>query len=160
MYTITLWQPWASLIADGVKQYETRSWKPPWNLIGKRIAIHAAKRKITEQEFYVDLEGKVRWEMYFRYGLKWNKEIPYGAIVATAELVGFFQIEGYADKTQSQVVGLWEDRHVIGQRETINTDPFGDYSPGRYAWWLQSVIKLEAPVPAQGKQGIWKCDVE
>ena len=89
MYTITLWQPWASLIADGVKQYETRSWKPPWHLVGKRIAIHAAKRKITEQEFYVDLEGKVRWEMYFRYGhLNGTKKSPTAPVVATAEIGG------------------------------------------------------------------------
>ncbi len=26
MKAITLWQPWASLIAIGAKQYETRSW--------------------------------------------------------------------------------------------------------------------------------------
>lgn len=26
MKALTIWQPWASLIARGVKQYETRSW--------------------------------------------------------------------------------------------------------------------------------------
>ena len=35
------------------------------------------------------------------------------------------------------------------------------FNQARYAWWLlRSVIKLEAPVPVQGKQGIWRCDVE
>jgi hypothetical protein len=42
---ISLWQPWASFIAIGVKKYETRHWAAPSRLIGKRIAIHAAKRK-------------------------------------------------------------------------------------------------------------------
>jgi hypothetical protein len=27
MKAITLWQPWASLIAIGAKKYETRSWR-------------------------------------------------------------------------------------------------------------------------------------
>ena len=159
MYAITLWQPWASLIADGVKQYETRSWKPPWHLLGKRIAIHAAKRKVREHDYH-NPPDKVGWEMYCHYGRNWHKRIPYGAIVATAELAGFFHIEGYTDKDQMQVIGVWEDRQVIGQKETIDTDPFGDYSPGRYAWSLQSVKKIFDPVPAQGRQGLWKCDID
>jgi hypothetical protein len=42
---ITLWQPWASLIARGLKRYETRSWAPPASLIGKRLAIHAGTHR-------------------------------------------------------------------------------------------------------------------
>ena len=44
MKAITLWQPWATLVATGLKEYETRSWAPPEDLIGRRLAIHAAKR--------------------------------------------------------------------------------------------------------------------
>lgn len=44
MKALTLWQPWASLIALGVKTIETRSWAAPKSLIGQRIAIHASKR--------------------------------------------------------------------------------------------------------------------
>ena len=47
MKAITLHQPWASLIAEGVKTIETRSWAPPAALWGERIAIHAATRKPT-----------------------------------------------------------------------------------------------------------------
>ena len=159
MYAITLWQPWASLIAEGVKQYETRSWKPPWHLIGQRIAIHAAKRKITTEPYPFGLPSDVFHEMDKRYGRMWWNILPYGAIVATAELAGFFHIEGYADKDQKQVIGVWEDRQVIGQKETIDTDPFGDYSPGRYAWLLQSVTKLHEPVSVRGGQRFWKCDM-
>ena len=159
MYAITLWQPYAQLIADGVKQYETRSWKPPWHLLGKRIAIHAAKRKITTDPYPFGLPSDVFHEMDKRYGWMWWNILPYGAIVATAELVGFFHVEDYADEAQDKVIGTWTNPYVIGQRETLDTDPFGDYSPGRYAWWLQSVTKLDEPVPAQGKQGLWKCDM-
>jgi hypothetical protein len=47
MYAISLHQPWASFIAHGLKGFETRSWAPPRWLIGKRIAIHAAKKAVT-----------------------------------------------------------------------------------------------------------------
>ena len=40
MKAISLWQPWASLIAAGVKPYETRHWSPPRELIGQRIATY------------------------------------------------------------------------------------------------------------------------
>jgi len=41
---LTLWQPYASLCALGVKTIKTRSWPAPKALIGQRIAIHAATR--------------------------------------------------------------------------------------------------------------------
>ena len=44
MKAISLWQPWASLIACGAKPFETRHWAPPRELIGQTIAIHAAKK--------------------------------------------------------------------------------------------------------------------
>jgi hypothetical protein len=44
MKALTIWQPWASLIAIGAKPYEFRGWKPPRSIIGQRIAIHAGAR--------------------------------------------------------------------------------------------------------------------
>lgn len=39
MKAITIWQPWASLLAHRVKTYETRSWATAYR---GPIAIHAA----------------------------------------------------------------------------------------------------------------------
>ncbi len=47
---ITLWQPWASLIAAGAKPYEWRGWPAPTRLIGKKIAIHAGARAARRAE--------------------------------------------------------------------------------------------------------------
>lgn len=41
MKALSLWQPWASLMADGRKKIETRHWRPPAWLIGQELAIHA-----------------------------------------------------------------------------------------------------------------------
>jgi hypothetical protein len=43
---LTLHQPWASLVALGVKTIETRSWAAPRSLVGQHIAIHAGKREL------------------------------------------------------------------------------------------------------------------
>ncbi|RAI39092.1 hypothetical protein [Rhodoplanes roseus] len=45
MKALTVWQPWASLIAILAKPYEFRGRRPPPALIGQRIAIHAGARK-------------------------------------------------------------------------------------------------------------------
>lgn len=42
MKVLSLHQPWASLVALGVKTIETRSWRAPASLIGERFAVHAA----------------------------------------------------------------------------------------------------------------------
>jgi hypothetical protein len=39
---LTVRQPWAGLIVLGVKDVENRTWLPPDDLIGERLAIHAA----------------------------------------------------------------------------------------------------------------------
>lgn len=119
---ITLHQPWASLIAAGLKQYETRSWYTDYRGL---IAIHAAK-KLDDDESLISL-------------LEVNKsEVPLGAIVAVAELTDCIQMtEEFIIKQSSieQYLGLWE--------------------VGRYAWKLENVRAIE-PIPATGKQGLWK----
>lgn len=54
MKVLTVWQPWATLIAEGAKPYEFRGWKPSASLIGRRIAIHAGARKVRDSEI-IDL---------------------------------------------------------------------------------------------------------
>ena len=53
MKALTIWQPWASLIIAGAKPYEFRGWKLPASMIGQRIVIHAAARKIDREEAHV-----------------------------------------------------------------------------------------------------------
>lgn len=47
---ITIWQPWASLIAAGAKPFEFRSWPAQRCYIGTRIAIHAGARAAKKNE--------------------------------------------------------------------------------------------------------------
>jgi hypothetical protein len=66
MPAVSLWQPWASLIAVGAKTIETRSWPAPKGLIGQRIAIHAAKTTKGFDTLPGDCEGNA--EGGWRYG--------------------------------------------------------------------------------------------
>ena len=53
MKAITLWQPWASLIACGAKKYETRSWATRYR---GPIAIHAAKKYPANSPYHIQVE--------------------------------------------------------------------------------------------------------
>ena len=135
MKAITLWQPWASLLAVGPKKYETRSWQTQhrgW------IAIHAAKRfdrLVTDahQVFKKELD-----EM----GISPIWDTPRGAVVAVAKLQGIIQCRG---PLATQL--LIPDFHEVL--------PYGDYSPGRYAWIFSEIIPVEPAIPAIGGQRVW-----
>lgn len=68
MKTITIKQPWATLIAKGYKEYEFRTWKTKYR---GDILIHAGKS--------VDKEAMKRFEKY-------NLEYPLGCIIAKAKM--------------------------------------------------------------------------
>lgn len=68
MKTITIKQPYASLIAEGLKEYEFRTWKT--NYRGE-LLIHAGKN--------IDIEAVKKFD-------KFNLEYPVGCIIAKATL--------------------------------------------------------------------------
>lgn len=105
MKAITLWQPWASLIAYGVKTRETRSWEPPRGLIGQRIAIHAAARPMRHADMAPSRIEPIPREAF---------PLPLGAIVATAKIARVDQADGthldpYGDYTAGRFVWTLED---------------------------------------------------
>jgi hypothetical protein len=125
MPAITLWQPYACLIEIKAKIWETRGKPPPKRLIGKRVAIHAAARKMRESDF----ERKQFEAMTEAFGrCTWFHDLPLGAVVCTAIIAGAMPAQ------------------------SVPPDHFGDYSPGRWAWLLKDVRPLEPHVPAKGMQ--------
>lgn len=135
MKAITLWQPWATLIAIGAKQFETRSWAT--NYRGP-LAIHAAKRKVDPDEWPPAIANALRKA---DYGW-WGERLPYGCIVCVVNLVDVLYTE---EAIKSSFFGP-KERH------------FGDYTPGRFAWRLDNV-QLVDNVPARGSQGFWEWDI-
>jgi hypothetical protein len=124
---ITLWQPWATLVALGLKQYETRSWSTRYR---GWLAIHAAKRDPDVNVFAAALQ-----DMRTRGWYSWEN-IPRGAVVAVVRLVACHSTEGLIASPREQLYGNW--------------------APGRWAWELRDVVCLEAhPIPTRGSQGLW-----
>lgn len=184
MKAISLWQPWASLIACGAKPYETRSWAPPRDLIGQPIAIHAAKKVEKGAGAFADdlmygqhqpggfdlaeklaaTMSKTPDELMGLFGKATT--MPIGCIVAIARLDAAFQL---GDPAQGTAVPAAKVVRRITSREmpecfTVRYDDFGDYAPGRWAWLLRDVKPLNPPVPMKGHQGFfdlpagWLCE--
>ena len=149
MKAITLHQPWASLIACGLKTIETRHWPPPRAVVGERIAIHAAKRPPDVREWNEDLRQAF---------LQHVAAIPLGAIVTTARLAAVLKV------TQNPLLRgcepgygyvLVTTRLSTPEHLEIEIDSFGDFSLGRWLWMLTDVKKVEPPIPARGHQRLW-----
>jgi activating signal cointegrator 1 len=148
MRAISLYQPWASFVAAGIKPFETRSWSPPAALIGQRIAIHAAKKKTPRVDS--------KWAL--RCGVD---SLPLGAVVCTAILAGAYRC--YSGPEGGRHV--WSIERLSGSPHeylplvtpaAITTDEYGDYAWGRWAWLLTNIERLDPPIPAQGTQRFWE----
>jgi hypothetical protein len=149
MKAITLWQPWASLVAKKYKKIETRSWYTSYR---GPIAIHAAKTYPSWVKcifkWVADLLGEEKYEESFWYYLE-NKIGPFGMVVATANLVDCLQIKEIHGRIWAVNLN-GSSIHIQG-----NELEFGDYTPGRYAWILEDIQELPEPIPARGAQGLW-----
>ena len=143
MRALSIPQPWATLIAEGVKTLETRAWAPSQSETGKRIGIHASKTIVLNPK-YMDPET---WEeMIQRHGFRWYREIPRGAMVATALLWGLHQ-----------VTSIEKDEAYLKDAEfTVPVDPHGDFTPGRWLWLMKNIRPIEPPIPITGRQRLWK----
>lgn len=42
-----------------------------------------------------------------------------------------------------------------GEWDIASQLPYGDFSPGRYAWLIDNVQSVDPPIPARGRQGLW-----
>jgi len=150
MKALTIYQPWASLIAVGAKMFETRSWHTDYK---GPIAIHAGKKHSLEtlgqmfddegnvserDELFINTCGSILGGDRDEYGKDFWNALPYGAIIATAYLADCLP-------TQDLLREITED-------ETL----FGDWTPGRYAWEIINVALLPEPIPARGQQGLWE----
>lgn len=136
MKALTIWQPWASLIAWGEKRYETRSWAPAHR---GPLAIHASIQDATVHLIPQNFQYMKAFE---RAGVSWEEALPGGVVLCTVDLVDVVRVETLRGK--------------ISQAE----EQFGDYSAGRFAWRLENVRLLERPISARGLQGLWEWPVD
>lgn len=127
---LSLWQPWATLVALGLKQYETRSWATDYR---GPVIIHAAKFRGEIDWFYVpEFETALR-----AAGIDHPSRLPLGVGLCKADLVQICRTEDIRDE--------------LGERERA----FGNYGDRRFAWQFDHIEIFPKPIPARGAQGLW-----
>jgi hypothetical protein len=147
MKCISLWQPWASLLAHGQKKIETRSWALPGPL-PRVLAVHAAKRWNRE------LDEVARTEPFARClreaGVRCPSDMPLGVVVGVVRVV----------EVVNTVILTGERYHApcLGWkllRDSPNEARFGDYAYGRYGWVCDQFFPLPEPQTCTGRQGVF-----
>lgn len=135
---LSLWQPWASLIAVGAKKHETRSWAT--NYRGP-LLICAGSRPFRLKMFTHSFLRLLEECLGTQLG-----KIPYGKALAVADL------------SNCRLMPAWTDLERILPDMAPYEGLFGDYSPGRYAWKLENVQAIE-PFPVKGRQGLFEVEI-
>lgn len=170
MKAITVWQPWASLLASGAKKYETRSY--PISYRGP-IAIHAAKKSAPRifSELIDEETAKSMFKHLSEHNFNLPEDLPCGVVVATAEIVNCWYIVNHpgTDVDKARYIPVGAESMTLDKRDPAFGDyfvpsqqefSFGNWTPGRYAWELANVKILENPIQVNGKQGLWNIDLE
>ena len=134
LQALTLQQPWAYCVANGLKRYETRSWETNHRGL---LAIHAGSN--AKPEHFRTAE-KIGLDINDKSGPFWADR---GKIIAISELAEITQI------TNEDELAYW--------RSTTEAD-YGFYNMGSFVWRLENVLVLPRPVATRGNMGIWYVD--
>lgn len=127
MRALTIWQPWAHLIALGHKRIENRPWHPPHSLLGCDFAIHAGKKwDSTRLHLVEEAHGSVPDE----------SEVIFGAVIAVARLAFFI----------GEVDGLDAIAKLAPGQECWFIGPCG---------WILEDIRQIPSIECRGMQKLW-----
>ena len=137
MKLLSLWEPWATLMALGQKRIETRSWSTSYR---GGLAIHASKGGLSKTTL-----SDVLCEPMFRAALDGEPLSP-GCIVAVVNLIDCLPME-----SRICLPGVFDDYPKL---DTPQEREFGDFGEGRWAWVTDRVYRLAKPIPFRGKQGL------
>ena len=140
---LTLTDPWGTAIAVGEKRVETRSWPAPNRHWGRPLAIHISGTLPTEAKAICEEEPfqqVLRTAGYTqtprrRGGFTWN--LPLKHVIAIAWLERVQRITSVCP---------------VDEHERV----FGNYAPGRYAWWFGAVYRLKQPIISTGHLSLWQ----
>jgi len=146
MKALSLWQPWASLMALGLKRVETRGWymrhrgplviaaTKTWNRDVLK-ALHDANRPSCIED---DSDWRRMIDRLVGRGVKTLGDLPLGAALCIVNVVDCIP-------TDRAALSLSNDEKA-----------FGSYDPGRFAIITEMVRTFEKPVPCRGAQGLWE----
>jgi len=126
MKVIIIKEPFATLIMNGYKMIETRSWKT--NYRGE-LYIHASGKSLAKEYLNNPYVCKLIKDM----------NMNYGNIICKVNLVDCV----YMDSEFIKNIKRKEMEYNLGL-----------YEVGRYAWIFVDIVPI-SPIPAKGKLNIW-----
>ena len=136
MKAITIKQPFASLIVEGIKDIENRTWKT--NLRG-RVLIHAGAKSAD----FLDSQLADHIYDFIRRTSKSGKDwsgYPFSAIIGSVEIVDC--VEYHKSIWAEKSIDIYE-QFSLDRHEAI------------YNWVLANPIKFDNPIPCKGKLSFW-----
>jgi hypothetical protein len=152
MKALTIWQPWASLIMAGAKPWEFRSWHAPQWLIGQRMVIHAAARKIDIRE--LDRLARLL-EAGGRYAAA-TTLVAEKALPLLRGMMRFGEGPPLAAGLGTAIVG--QPRLGTDIARELGALVANDSSRDDHANWGWPMLDIEPfaePFPMKGAQGLW-----
>jgi len=151
-----------------VKRFETRSWPCPPALIGQRIVFHATKQipanelEVGEYACWNTTDGRsmlaetIGQDGYTGEPIAdlFGEWLPLGAIVGSGRVVACYPIVGWGEWPVDGY-SIWQvnpDLLVIAFGPYVMADitsqaPYGDFSPGRYAWLIEDAAPTTERCP-------------
>jgi hypothetical protein len=155
MKALTLTQPWATLVAIGAKKIETRSWNRNYRgplaiYTGKDTKFISMRGKdyICDEHPFRDVLMKAGT---FPWKNNYPGDFPLGFVIATCELISIKKIDEY--DWLPGAVWKFGTRYWNGSEQE---KAFGDYTQGRYMWFLANVKILPEPIAAKGALLLWE----
>ncbi len=134
---ISLWQPWASLMAVGVKTVETRGW---YTEVRGEIYIHAAKTRhgITESDFTPGQESAMEKALGMPRA-RWGTDLPFGSLIAVGDLAEVLSGPAALARFPEQ-------------------EPFGGFDADRWGHVYEN-LRAIGPIPCRGAQGFFFAEI-
>lgn len=170
MKAISLHQPYASAMGLGLKTIETRSWKPPKRCIGERFVIASTKIKPREDRYGQHTVKRWPANEFHPLGVEGQRvlldsprsdehtfvsALPLGRIVASGVLTAAVPTDcinvnnAFFNRARPEAEhrAWWPDPH--DDRVHVHADeiPWGDFSPGRWAWLFSDLARVEDRCP-------------
>lgn len=131
---ISIRQPWAALIVNGIKNIENRNWRLPAKFRNCTVLVHAsAKPRFSIAAVHGELT---------RRGYAVTGDI-YSLTTKTGAIIGALRFSGDLLAYDHIAPSEWADK---------------DTSHRKLHWWMIDKAQVLPPIPAQGKLRFWQFD--
>ena len=160
MNALSIVEPYASLIANGEKSFETRSWSPRYLgelaiCVSKNKNIMKASKIITDDDVY---------SLFFTHINKLIgdgvipafQDMQFGKCIAITNIVDIYKIVSVKKD------GVLLTSVCTGKSKCFALESFikelltGEWHEGWYAWELSNTRKIYKPFPVRGKPGLFQ----